>query len=340
MIPTGKQAMVWKLRNWCGGVPLAQVAEAKRLGLARVSIKVTDGRVEKWEGGSRTNKDLLPATVLALQSAGIEVDGWAWMKGYATQWDWSRSRFVRCTPADEARAAVDVCHRLHMEHLQADAESDYRRRAAWAAEWCAAANGAGPDLFLSLCSYRFPLSNQPDFPIRTFAPSMDGWSPQVYWLGDNRIKGGAIQLEYSAQEHARVRLLPFIGVAPTYQAAGPWRATPGQLAAFFARAVQLGHAGVSIWALDLATEGQKQALADFTWGSTSTPGTDLWRLLQASNLRTGPGVSFPVIRLLSGGTVIDRLDFGGGVGGDWWRVGAGNDVGWMWTPSYKVSQVA
>jgi len=110
MIPSQKMAMVWKLRNWCGGNPLAQVAEAQRLGLARVSIKVTDGKVERWESGSRTNKDLLPATVLALQSAGIEVDGWAWMKGRAVQWDWDRRRFVQCTPADEATVTRRKVH--------------------------------------------------------------------------------------------------------------------------------------------------------------------------------------------------------------------------------------
>ena len=341
MIPTGLQAMVWKLRNWCGGNPLAQVAEAKRLGLARVSIKVTDGKVERWESGSRTNRDLLPTAVLALQSAGIEVDAWAWMKGHATQWDWARSRWVRCTPADEARAAIEVCHRLHLGHLQADAEKDYRGngKAAWAEEWCQAAVSAGPEIVLSLCSYRFPLSNQPDFPVRTFAPYMDAWSPQVYFLGDNRLNGGAIQLEMSAREHNRVRLLPFIGVAPTYQAAGPWRATPAQLSAFFRRAVELGHAGVSVWALDLATEAQKQALADFAWGELPAPGTDRWRVLFPSNLRTEPGVSFPVIRLLPGETIIDRLDFGGGVGGDWWRVQAGSEVGWTWAPAWKVQSL-
>lgn len=340
MIPTGLQAMVWKLRNWCRGDPAAQVAEAQRLGLARVSIKVTDGKVEKWEAGSRTNHELLPATTLALQSAGIEVDAWAWMLGRRTQYDWLKGRYVLCTPAEEARAAVAVCHRLHLGHLQADAEKWYRGKATWAAEWCTAANGAGPDLFLTLCSYRFPLSNQPDFPVRTFAPAMDGWTPQVYFLGDNRLNGGAIQLEYSAREYAQVRLLPYIGVAPTYQAAGPWRATPAQLTAFFRRAIELGHAGVSVWALDLATEAQKQALADFSWGDPVPPtGPDWWMLTAASNLRTGPGVSYAVIRLLLANTVIDRLEVGGGVGGDWWRVQVGSQVGWVWAPAWKTVDI-
>lgn len=335
----GKGGMVWKLRNWCGGDPARQVEDAKRLGLSRVSIKVTDGRVEKWEGGSRTNKDLLPGTVGALRGAGIAVDAWAWMKGYAAQWDWDRSLPVRCTPAEEAKAAIAMCHRFGIEHLQVDAEADYRGKSAWAAEWCAAANNLGPDLFLTLCSYRFPLTSQPDFPVRIFAPAMDGWSPQVYFLGDNRVLGGAIQLQESARQHSAVRLLPFMGVAPTYPAAGPWTASPAQLAAFGRRALELGHAGVSFWCLDLATSAQKDAIASIVWGDAPAPEPDLWRLLAPANLRTGPGVSFPVIRLVAAGTTFERLEVGGGVGGDWWKVSAGGTIGWVLAPLWKVQAI-
>ena len=343
MIPTGKQAMVWKLRNWQGGDPRWQVAEAKRLGLSRVSIKIVDGNREKWEGGSRTNYELLPATVGALKEAGIAVDGWGWLWGRRIIWDYVPSIPVpiSCTPAKEAVKAIQVARKHGMEHYQVDAEAQYRNKPGWADEYAREANRIGPGLFLTLCSYRWPLTHQPDFPVRIFAPAMDGWSPQVYFLGDNRINGGAIQLEMSSKQYAQVRLLPYIGVAPTYLAAGPWRATPAQLTAFFRRAVELGHAGVSVWALDLATDDQKSAIANFTWGEIPVPppGPDYWMVLLQSNLRTGPGVSYPVIRLLPANTVVERLETGGGVGGDWWRVKAGGDLGWIWAPAYKVKDI-
>ena len=55
---------------------------------------------------------------------------------------------------------------------QVDAEREYRRRPDQALR--VEAHGRGlkstPAAGHSLCSYRFPLAEQPDFPVRSFAP--------------------------------------------------------------------------------------------------------------------------------------------------------------------------
>src|SRR4030067_208928 len=129
---------------------------------------------------------------------------------------------ISCTPAKEATFAIAVARKHGMDHYQVDAEAPYRNQPGWADEDSREANRGGPGLFLTLGASRCPPPHHPAFPARIFAPAMDGWSPQVYFLGDNRINGGAIQLEMSSKQDAQVRLVPYIRVAPTYLAAGPW----------------------------------------------------------------------------------------------------------------------
>jgi hypothetical protein len=266
--------MVWQLRNWKGGDPQLQAQQARELGLDWVSLKIIDGRSETWENPrsvpiARQNASLLPASVAALREAGIRVAGWGYTYGgYYRGRVFSPS--LRVAQAEGA-AAVPVLEKYGMMEYQIDAEKEYRRgtgREARAEAHCLGLLSERP-VELSLCSYRFPLSRIYDFPTRAFAPYVENWSPQVYWVRDHRLHAGAAQLEVSVAEYQSIRALPMTPIGPTYDDRG-WRATLAQLALFFEKAGSLAAcAGVGVWCLDQASPEQLAALAAFSWRAPS-----------------------------------------------------------------------
>src|SRR3990170_4589958 len=257
----GKGAMVWQLRNWQGGDAQAQAQQAKNLGLAWVSIKIIDGRSETWENPrfvplARQNVSLLPATVAALRGAGITVAGWGYTYGGVYR---ATIFFPSKTIAQQEGAATVVALARHeIVEYQIDAEKEYRKgfnRADRAEAYCLSLM-EDSRFEHSLCSYRFPKTRATDFPTHAFAPYMEAWSPQVYWVLDNRLNGGAAQLEVCAAEHQRVRPLPMTPIGPTYADRG-WRARPGQLKLFFEKARSLDRCvGVGVWCLEQASPDQ------------------------------------------------------------------------------------
>lgn len=253
----GKGAMIWKLRDWAGGDPQAQVADAKLLKLDHVSIKMVDGYSERWEGSNtRQNADLLPQTVPALRAEGIAVKGWGYTYGVNVQ--------------READVTIAVCEKHDLHEYDIDAEREYNRAGMGDEADLLARTLTSEITSVSLCSYRWPTSYQPAFPVEQFAPYMDLWTPQVYFIGDLRVNGGALQLEQSKQQYDKIRVLPFAPVAPTYRS-GDWHASAAQLTAFFERARSLGCQGVSVWALEQATAEQRKAIAAFEWEPSSLP---------------------------------------------------------------------
>jgi hypothetical protein len=271
----GKSAMVWQLRRWKGGDPTAQVEQAVALGLQSVCIKVNDGRQERWEGSrNNQNADLLPNAVPALQDAGIEVTGWGWTYGGFGNVRLRLFRPSATIARAEGELAGRLCLRYGMKDYLIDAEVQYNRSgmAPSAIAFCEGLRATAPGLNQLLCSYRFPRTAQPAFPVEAFAPFQNGWAPQVYFLGDNRADGGAIQLQRSKENHYDViQRLPYVGVAPTYVAAGPWTATKLQLTNFFQHAVEIGCAGVSVWDLPAANAGQLEAVKEFVWPGIEPP---------------------------------------------------------------------
>ena len=262
----GKGAMVWRLREWQSGDPAAQVAQALDLGLSHVSLKIIDGTSEKWESLwiKRQNYELLPATIAALKEAGIRIKAWGWTYGRS--------------PQAEAEKTIELCRKYGIDEYDIDAEHQYNKKgmAPAADTYSRTIAGAVPEIRVGLCSYRFPRTHQPDFPVDTFAPFMDYWCPQVYFLGDNRIGGGASQLEVSSKQYDTIRKLPYIGVAPTYlytwkDSQGikrEWRASKDQLMLFFAKAKELGHEGFMVWDLPQASQDQLDAIKKFKWEVT------------------------------------------------------------------------
>jgi len=271
----GKGAMVWRLRSWKNGDPQQQALHAKELGLSHVSIKIVDGRQEKWEGVlPNQNADLLAGTIGALRSAGIGVTGWGWTYG---------GRYVAgvfsksvAIATEEGQVAAALCQRYVIDEFLIDAEGEYNRvgMEQVAQGYMIGFESSLPTVRHLLCSYRFPKTYQQNFPVDAFAPYQEGWAPQVYFLGDRREDGGAVQLATCKAQYDGVRVLPFCPVAPTYVAAGPWTATGTQLRLFFQKAVDLGCEGVSVWDLPQANAEQLLAIKNFPWpGDVPAPPT-------------------------------------------------------------------
>jgi len=277
----GKGGMVWKLRDWQGGDPQAQAAHVRALGLVWVSLKLLDGIDEEWDPlwvpKEKRNRALAPEAIAALKEAGLRVAGWGWTYGGAYFLKAARLGFL--PSADRAQReglkVGEIMERYDLDQWQVDAEREYRRGPDQARR--ADAHGRGlkttPAIRHSLCSYRFPLTHQPDFPVWSFAPYMEHWSPQVYWLLDNRPLAGALQLQEALRQYSLIRDLPLTPIAPTYphayrDGAGKtrlWTTRPGQLGAFFAAAKEIGCAGAGIWNIEQATAGQQEEWAGLKW---------------------------------------------------------------------------
>lgn len=265
----GKTAMVWQLRMWKNGDPQAQLDHCRELGLDGINVKIVDGRWEEW-GQAPTNYDLLPEFLDKFHAAGVPIGGWGWTYGGRTI---AGVFFKSASIArEEGQFAADLCIRYDIKNYYIDAEHHYHRKGM---EPIAEAHMLGlqsvaPNVNHYLCSYRFPLTNQPNFPVEAFEPYVEGWAPQVYFLGDNRADGGARQLASSSAQYDKIGKHPFVGVAPTYKWK-TWRATYAQLKLFFEKAKELGHQGISVWDLPQADSEQLRAIKEFKWDAIPPP---------------------------------------------------------------------
>lgn len=265
----GKTAMVWQLRMWKNGDPQKQLEQCRDLGLDGVLLKIVDGTSMKW-GGEPQNYELLPETVAMLAENGIKVGGWGWTYGgrYIARVFTKSKSIARA----EGQAHAQACHYYGITEYWIDAETQYDRKGMEeiAEAYMLGFESVPPSIRQYLCSYRFPKTYQPHFPVEAFLPYMEGWAPQVYFLGDNRVDGGARQLETSYRQYMTIGELPYVGVAPTY----PWKdwaATKEQLLQFFAKAKEIGCEGISVWDLPQATGQQLAAIREFQWGVVEPP---------------------------------------------------------------------
>lgn len=270
----GKTAMVWRLNEWQGGDPQKQAAEAVVLGLDEVSLKIVDGTSECWGRNRPQNCELLTASIAALRDSGIRVSGWGWTWG-GRYYGIGAARVFRKSKTiaeAEGRKAGNICLKYGIDSFWVDAEAEYHRSGMEevAEAYMIGFESVTPGVDHFLCSYRWPKTHQPKFPVDAFAPFMEGWAPQVYFVGDNRTNGGAIQLEISKRQYDGIRELPYIGVAPTYQWR-TWTASGEQLRLFFEKAVEIGCVGVSVWDLPKATQEQKNAIMNFKWPGEGPP---------------------------------------------------------------------
>ena len=256
----GKGGMVWQIRNWLGGDPAQQVAQCQRLGLDWISLKIVNADRERWESNTlfpdNQNADLLPATIEALVAASVQVIAWGYTYGRQ--------------PEREATATVTILNKLAARHgmskvFQIDAEGEYDDAAMRDAAIRYSNLLDSADTEHMLCAYRFPLTYQPQFPVREFMHICEAASPQVYFIPDTRPDGGALQLERSYLQYKGIKDVPFIGIAPTYRAPGGWRASKNQLVRFYKKAIELGHPAVGVWDLAQATSVQLDAFLEINW---------------------------------------------------------------------------
>lgn len=273
---SGKGAMVWRLRQWQDGIFEDQVKQAKELGLSWISIKIIDGTDHRWESEitypDNQNDDLLPESVAALREAGITVIAWGYEYGREPERIWGRPSVDQ--GLREAELTVELCNRYRIKHFQIDAQGPFRggQMAEVANAFVQRLNRDGPEIEYSLCSYRYPVTHQPDFPVMQFAPLMDAWCPQVYFIEDNRLDGGAIQTGLSLKQYnERVRPLPYFPIWPTYRYQTGWRATGPQITQCFLAAIELGLPAAGVWDLPQASAEQLNAIADFAWPVPEPP---------------------------------------------------------------------
>jgi hypothetical protein len=278
---SGKGAMVWRLREWEDGDPARQAAACVQAGLSWISIKVNDGTDFRWESESsfpnNQNEDLLPDTVAALREAGVVVIGWGYDYGRTPEVVRGGTPSISKAHA-EAAAVVAACAEYDIWHYQIDAQTPYRGDGMGpvAEAFIQRLNRDAPLVEYSLCSYRYPLTHQPDFPVRIFAPLLDSWCPQVYFLEDNRADAGFLQTQTSYVQHQSIASLPYFPIFPTYQwvnpvSREPWRASYAQLIHSFAGAFALGLPAAGVWDLPQADAEQLAAIADFEWPEPEEP---------------------------------------------------------------------
>ena len=292
----GKGAMIWKIREWAGGDPAAQVGDAQALGLNWVALKVVDGTLERWERNlPKQNADLLPALVPRLAEAGITVIAWGWTYGRIRNLPFTSIAALEAQLTAEivARYAGLGLKKVYLIDAEHDYKESYRRpgqvvglnMAGEATKYMTTLRAADPDLRLYLCAYRYP-SVHGDFPWAAFLADAHGHAPQVYFLEDVRSEGGELQLARSLQELTALKPLPALPIGPTYRHVRrdgkEWQATGEQLTRFFAKAKALDCVGVGVWTLEQATEEQRLALQAFQWEEAQPEPRVRWEDLDAA----------------------------------------------------------
>ena len=277
----GKGAMVWTIRKWVDKLPpvgdevTRLVADALSLGITHLAIKVVNGLSLRWEPGNpaRQNDEYLDELVPALREAGIEPLAWGWTYGrsiYSPYADIS---------SQEAALITGVVSKYGFKAYLIDAEHHYRRKGLGmdkvATNLASRLRAGLPDVALALCSYRYPITYQPDFPWASFMPFMDFHAPQVYWEEATSPTAPAYQLDRSYQEYKQLKQLPYVPVAPLYSPTSGWKPTAQQETNFLDTCIHLGLDAASIWCIDQAYQQgilpALEAWADFAWPGAGQP---------------------------------------------------------------------
>ena len=252
----GQGVFIWQVKQ-CALPSPAQSAEAhdqlaaiaRQAGLAYVPLKVADGpyrynQLAGGAGGLGWRDEILPGLLNAFTRAGLRRVGWHYLYG--------------SEPEREADTAAERIVSLGLEGYILDAESEYKLAGAEAARrFMRRLRKLVPHIPLALCSYRFPTYHR-DFTWQAFAEEMDAQRgdahmPQVYWVGDARPDGPALQLKRSLKELRALKDLPVIPVGAAYGQrleSGYWRPTPLQMRSFARAAREEGCPGVAWWSWD------------------------------------------------------------------------------------------
>lgn len=203
--------------------PPAQMLPVLRaMGVQWLSIKVADGTGTYNQTGGN-DKILRDENIAIYQAAGIRVGGWGYTYGVQ--------------PGPEAARAAERIDKLNLDFWQINAEKEYRKTGGKKSAETYIKTLAGEvnkKFHVSLCSYRYPVASQPDFP-------WGGWlnndlvtsvSPQVYWL---QARNPVAQLTRCRTEYATTTHLPVIPIGCTFGERG-WEPLAVEIGDFSAAA--------------------------------------------------------------------------------------------------------
>lgn len=318
--PTGKGIFIWKSK-YCETGELDDIVQAcSSLGLKWVALKMGDGA----NSGYASFVDMAAAAA-AFKAAGMAVWGWHYVRGGIWIDKNETVHTDAASPEDEAIFAKEKCGRLGLDGYIIDAEREYKvgtDTKARARRFMAALMGI--NVPIALCSYRFP-NLHPELPWRDFLDGCDLHMPQVYW----QPGGATSELVKSMQQLMALRSLPAVPVGRAYIGDGHPDPKPEELTAFMDKAQWLGCPGCSFWALDFlylhtGGPGRGEAIARYVWDTTPAPIAETIKmtvLVEAMNVRSGPGTSYAVVGSLKSGMTVEAMDVGGY--NCWVRIGPG-----------------
>lgn len=257
-LPSGKGMFVWQCKHagvdeadaiHATGTAAKVVSECKKAGISHVIVKCLSGTVRynqrpiAWDSEGNPTKyvdDLLKPWVETLHKDDIKVYGFQYL--------------YLLNPAGEGEAALRRVDEMGLDGLHIDAEGEAFKNCDDVLKYTARlVNAPFP---ISLCSYRFPVTNQINRPYwNTLLAVCHFVSPQVYW---EQAHNAAEQLLWSYQEYHEGRYydgkfvkglgcdLPFLPVGSAYKR-GEWSATAGEIIQFLDKARELGCPSASIW---------------------------------------------------------------------------------------------
>ena len=302
-MPKGKGWYIWQAL----ADPVAAATLARAAGISHVLFKICDGTI-RYPFAGPFPVDPLPVSVATFKAHGIDVWGWGYVYG--------------TYPEREADIAVERALELGVTGFVVNAEAQYKRypdRHLRARAYMARLrSGLGADFPLGLSSYRFP-SYHPELPWYEFLSSVDFNMPQVYWM---QAHNAGAQLKRTVQEFSTMAVKrPIIPTGAAFKEHG-WRAEPLEVLEFLQTAQELCVPGVNFWEWSLARRDLPacwDVIAQFPWGTTppepppdpELSGTPLRVIASALNVRTGPGVGYPIVGSLHAGDIVEILGVGG-----------------------------
>lgn len=297
----GNGMFIWLIERCEGGNSERITQAVKSAGLSHVLIKVSNG-IAINNGGVPVLKPL----VEMLQGAGVEVWGWPYVYGNA--------------PAEEAQLAARRILDLGMDGLVVNAETEYKGRATQAATFMTTVRRMLPDMRIGLSSYRYPQYHR-TFPFKQFLEKCDFAMPQVYWMQATNAGSQLI-----STLNAYDTLYKEIGfrrpVFPTGAAFSEhgWSAKPAEIKEFIQVRQELGLPGQNWWEYYEARH-QQPALWEAATGYVPPPPDPGERrrvtpAVPVLNVRSGPGLNYPVVRQVTPGYTMDVFN----VNGDWLQV--------------------
>lgn len=301
---TGKGYFIWKIPLCEGGDPARIAAAAQEAALSHVEIKIADGIYAY-------NRGLIEPLVLALHA--VEIEAWGWQYTYGQR------------PEEEARLAAGLVDGLGLDGFVANAEVEYKTPGGRdrALAYMDVLTDKMPAVEIALSSFRFP-SYHPQFPFDAFLRSCDFAMPQVYWM---QAHNAGAQLRRSVTEYKQFGR-PYYPTGAAFMEHG-WKATGAEVTEFLNTCRDLKLPGANFWEWGNAKRYAFdcwQASSNFAWPTDGEPqpeptpdeGLRAVVLVNGLAVRSGPGLSYPLVAGVNRLAAGSELEITGVDGTDVW----------------------